>query len=126
MKRLLFTALLVITVLALASVANAQGNRVGPPGGVIYAHDVAYRVIATPNSLPDNGNFDTLYTFPDCPDCASVSEAAPGDTDYNGGRWRVVAAFGITEQLTNAEDVLAAATSIVDTGTRFSCPLVPA
>jgi hypothetical protein len=37
----------------------------------------------------------------------------------------VVQAFGITEQLTNADDVLAQASSIVDTGTRFVCPLSP-
>jgi hypothetical protein len=37
-----------------------------------------------------------------------------------------VQAFGITSQLTNAEDVVAQATELVDTGTRFVCPLSPA
>jgi hypothetical protein len=121
MKRILLIAIVVVFALTLVVVTSAQ---VGPPSGTIYAHDVAYQVIATPNSLPDRGNFDTLYVFPDCADCASVSESAPGDTDYNGGRWRVVEAYGITEQLTNAEDVTASATELVDTGTRFTCPLV--
>ena len=58
--------------------------------------------------------------------CASVSEAAPGHPGYNGGRWRVVEALGITTQLTNAEDVVEQADELVDTGTRFVCPLIRA
>jgi hypothetical protein len=64
--------------------------------------------------------------FPDCQSCAPVSDAAPGEGDYNGGRWKVVDAFGITSQLTNAEDVVAMATRFEDTGTRFVCPLIKA
>ena len=109
-----------------AAPAMGQGKSLGPPGGTIYAFDEAYRTVATPTSLPDAGPFDTIYVFPDCSDCQSVSEAAPGHGDYNGGRWRVVEAFGITAQLTNADDVVAAATSLVDTGTRFVCPLIEA
>jgi hypothetical protein len=109
--------------LALTATAAAQGN--GPPGGTIYAFDQAYRTVVTPTSLPDRGPFDTLYSFPDCPSCASVSDAAPGSGDYNGGRWRVVAAHGITTQLTNAADVVAQASSLEITGTRFACPLSP-
>jgi hypothetical protein len=52
-----------------------------------------------------------------------VFEAAPGTPGYNAGRWKVVAAYGITSQLTNAETVVAAASSLVDTGTRFVRPL---
>jgi hypothetical protein len=96
---------------------------VGPPSGTIYAFDQAYQTVATPTSLPDRGPTDTIYVFPDCSSCASVSEAAPGHAGYNGGRWKVVAAYGITTQLTNADDVVAAASSLVDTGTRFVCPL---
>jgi hypothetical protein len=111
------------TVLALAVPALGGGNSLGPPSGTIYAFDVAYHTIATPTSLPDRGPTDTIYVFPDCASCASVSEAAPGHPGYNGGRWRVVAASGITSQLTNADDVVAAATALTDTGTRFVCPL---
>ena len=106
--------------------APSMSSGLGPPGSTIYAFDQAYRTIATPTSLPDRGPFDTIYTFPDCPVCASVSEAAPGHPGYNGGRWRVVEAFGITTQLTNAEDVVAQASSLVDTGTHFVCPLIHA
>ena len=113
-----------VAVVSLSFTANAMAGGVGPPSGTIYAFDQAYRVVATPTSLPDRGPFDTLYEFPDCPSCASVSEAAPGSGDYNGGRWKVLAAYGITSQLTNAGDVVDQASSLVDTGTRFVCPLI--
>jgi hypothetical protein len=104
----------------------ADGNSLGPPGSTIYAFDQAFKTVATPTSLPNRGPTDTIYNFPDCSNCASVSEAAPGHPGYNGGRWKVVDAYGITNQLTNAEDVVAAASSLVDTGTRFVCPLIKA
>jgi hypothetical protein len=124
LKRLLTLALVPAAALLVAAPAMAERNSLGPPGGTIYAFDVAYRTVATPTSLPAKGPTDTIYVFPDCATCASVSEAAPGHPGYNGGRWRVVEARGITSQLTNAEDVVAAASALVDTGTRFVCPLV--
>jgi hypothetical protein len=123
MKILLVAVLATAASFGVTATASAQG--VGPPGSTIYAFDQAYRTVATPTSLPNRGPFDTLYTFPDCASCASVSEAAPGSGGYNGGRWRVVAAYGITTQLTNAADVVAQASSLEDTGTRFVCPLSP-
>jgi hypothetical protein len=124
LTRLLSVTLVLAATLAFAAPAIADGNSLGPPGSTIYAFDVAYRTVATPTSLPARGPTDTIYVFPDCGSCASVSEAAPGRPGYNGGRWRVVEAFGITSQLTNADDVVAAASSLVDTGTRFVCPLI--
>ena len=127
MRRLTAACSIAAVALALAvPVASADGKSLGPPGSTIYAFDTAYRVIATPTSLPNRGPFDTIYVFPDCSTCASVSEAAPGHPGYNGGRWRVVQAFGITTQLTNAEDVVEQADDLVDTGTRFVCPLIRA
>jgi hypothetical protein len=111
-------------VVCLSFTASAMADGLGPPSGTIYAFDTAYRTVATPTSLPDRGSFDTIYVFPDCPSCASVSDAAPGRGDYNGGRWKVVAAYGIPTQLTNAGDVVDQASSLVDTGTRFVCPLI--
>lgn len=96
----------------------------GPPGGEFWANDIEYVSAVTPAHVPDEGPFDAFYVFPDCGDCVPVSDAAPGHGNYNGGRWAVTQAFGITEQLTNAEDVVAAATSLVDTGHRFVCPLI--
>jgi hypothetical protein len=122
MKRVIaFTVVAVALAVAGPSMA---GKSLGPPGGTIYAFDQAYQTIGTPTSLPDNGPNDTLYKFPDCADCAAVSDAAPGHPGYNGGRWKVVDAYGITTQLTNADAVVAAASSLVDTGVRFVCPLI--
>jgi hypothetical protein len=124
MTRVGFLALATaLAAVALAGPASAAGKSIGPPSGTIYAFDEAYTTIATPTSMPDRGPTDTIYVFPDCVTCASVSEAAPGYPGYNGGRWKVVMAFGITSQLTNAAAVVAAASSLVDSGVRFVCPL---
>lgn len=125
-RTMLVTLAAGLAAAALAGPAMADGNSLGPPGTTIYAFDEAFRTVATPTSLPNRGPTDTIYLFPDCASCASVSEAAPGTPGYNGGRWKVVEAFGITTQLTNADAVVAAASSLVDTGTRFVCPLIKA
>jgi hypothetical protein len=128
MKRVLLIASVVVAGVALAAAAVAAPaearNGVGPPDGTIYAFDQAWQTVATPTSLPDRGPFDVIYVFPDCPDCAPVSESAPGTPGYNGGRWKVVAAYGIDSQLTNAADVVAQASMLADTGIRFVCPLM--
>ncbi len=107
--------------------ANAAQPQ-GPQGSVVfisvYADDTLYGSVVAPNSLPAKGNFDELYVFPGT-SCTIVSDAAPGDQDYNGGRWHVNMVIGATEQFTNADDVLASGLTIVSTETHFSCPLLP-
>jgi hypothetical protein len=112
--------------LLLPAVLQAQ---LGPPGGMIYAHNELFRTVGTPTDLPDRGEFDTIYVLGG--NLASVSESAPGDGDYNGGRWevRMVTFTSIAPtQFTNAEDLLAAAESgditISDVVRRFECPLI--
>lgn len=122
MRKLL--ALGAVAAVAAAFSASAPASA-GPPAGMFYAFDETFRTVITPTSLPNEGPFDTLYMFPDCATCSPVSDGAPGHPGYNGGRWQVVLAYGITTQLTNAEDVEESATSIEDTGTRFVCPLIP-
>jgi hypothetical protein len=120
----------VLLLLAGVSLAAAPGSFAkGPPGGTIYAHDVAYRTVATPTDLPDHGNFDTIYVLGG--DLANVSESAPGDQNYNGGRWEVrpITWVNISPvQYTNAEDIVAAANAgdivIGDVVKRFECPLI--
>ena len=115
---------------ALAAPAGAHpggpGSPVGPPTGSFWANDVEYVSAITPAHVPNRGPFDAFYIFPDCPMevCSPVSDAAPGAGEYNGGRWAVIQAFGITTQLTNADAVVTAATSLVDTEHRFVCPLI--
>lgn len=112
--------------LAVSAHPNQPGSPVGPPGGVFYAFDQSYTSAVTPAHVPDKGPFDAFYVFPDCPTCSPVSDAAPGTPGYNGGRWAVIEAHGITSQLTNADDVADQAGSLVDTGHRFVCPLIRA
>jgi hypothetical protein len=112
-------------VVALPAAASG-GKSLGPPGGTIYAFGNAYNTIGVGNTLPATGPTDTLYHFPDCASCAPVSDAAPGHPGYNGGRWKVVDAYGITTQLTSADAVVAEASSLQDTGIRTECPLIPA
>jgi hypothetical protein len=127
------TALLVAGLAMIAATAFAQGQGhgpVGPPGGTIYAHDVAYRTVGTPTDLPNQGKFDTIYLMGG--DLANVSESAPGDMDYNGGRWEVrpITWNVMPTQYTNAEDIHAAADrgdlTIGDVVKRFECPLIRA
>ena len=124
--RLLTVVALAFSLLAvIAAPAGAHGGTpVGPPGGLFYADGVAYESAVTPAHVPDKGPFDAFYVFPDCTGCAPVSDAAPGVGNYNGGRWAVIEAFGISSQLTSAEAVLGAATRLNDTGHRFVCPLI--
>ncbi len=112
---------------ALAAPAGAHPlarSAVAPPEGVFWANGVQYESVVTPAHVPDRGPFDAFYVFPDCPTCDPVSDAAPGYGRYNGGRWAVIEASGITTQLMNADTVVAAASSLVDTGHRFVCPLI--
>ena len=123
---LILAAIALFTLVPTAAFAHpaGPGSPVGPPGGSFWANDVEYESAVTPAHVPDKGPFDAFYIFPDCDGCAPVSDAAIGDKVYNGGRWAVILAFGIETQLTNAGDVVSAATSLVDTGHRFVCPLI--
>ena len=123
---LFLAAIAVFTIIPAVAFAHpgGPGSPVGPPSGAFWANDVAYVSAVTPAHVPNKGPFDKFYIFPDCPSCAPVSDAAPGHGRYNGGRWAVIQAFGIDSQLTNAGDVVAGATSLVDTGHRFVCPLI--
>src|SRR6266545_482507 len=73
MRRFLLLGLLSALAAAILA-APSVGTGIGPPSGTIYAFDQAYNTVATPTSLPNRGPFDTIYVFPDCSSCASVSE----------------------------------------------------
>jgi hypothetical protein len=121
------TVLVVVGVSLTPSSASADRPQ-GPHGSVafinVYAHDNLYGSVVAPNALPAKGPFDELYVFPGT-SFTIVSDAAPGDTNYNGGRWHVNMVMGASQQFTNAEDVLASGLTIVSTDTYFSCPLLP-
>ena len=121
---------LVLAAVALVMTASSLALAGGPPTGLIYAHDRQFKTIGTPALLPDHGPFDTIYVLGG--ELANVADAAPGDMDFNGGRWEVRPITWLTispTQFTNAEQVEAAAMagqiSIGDVVKRFECPLIP-
>ena len=61
-----------------------------PPQPAFYVDGVVYRTVGTPTDFSGTGapdhSYDTIY---DIAQQMNVAEAAPGDTDYNGGRWMV-------------------------------------
>ncbi len=138
--------------LALASLPTvAAGGATPVHDGVIWVDGVLYGTVITPTELPDKApakSFDALYNF-DTSGLSgqrSVAEAAPGDRDYNGGRWMVFA-VSFTEagraahdpdgngevnfELTSEEAVLAHVglghlVISEEPVVRFVCPLIPA
>ena len=86
---MLRTVLLIAAAAAAAALPTAASSGVG--GAAFYVDGVAYRTVNTPTDLSGTGapahSFDTIYDFGGLQ--LNVATAAPGDRDYNGGRWRV-------------------------------------
>jgi hypothetical protein len=117
----------------LVAASVSAGN--GPPAPAFYVDGVQYGTIATPTDLSGTGapahSFDIIYDLGDA-SLLNVAEAAPGDRDYNGGRWMVFATtWNVAPfQPTSAEQVLALEASgdlaISDEPVKqFVCPVIP-
>src|SRR5687768_1205946 len=81
--------LALIGTVALGAIdARAQGVS----GPAFYVDGVVYRTVGTPTDLSGTGapahSFDTIYQLHGVQPL-NVATAAPGDRDYNGGRWMV-------------------------------------
>lgn len=76
-----------VAALALVGVATAGGVT----GPAFYVDGETYRTVGTPSNFTGTGapdhSYDTIYNFGGLQ--LNVAEAAPGDRDYNGGRWQV-------------------------------------
>jgi hypothetical protein len=143
----LILSLTVMMILAVGSLASAQGATVIAENA-IWANGQLYGTVVTPTSFknPPQRSTDIIYSFAmnELQGQRSVSEAAPGDRDYNGGRWSVHFAFftalgetvhdadddGVVDfELTSAEEVLAHEAlghiEIVKANFYFVCPLLP-
>jgi len=119
-----------LLVVAMASTAFAGG----PPGPAFYVDHELYRTVGTPTDLSNTGapdhSFDTVYQFFGA--ITNVASSAPGDQDFNGGRWMVIGATWNVDayQLYSEEEVLAAADAGDITLTdgpikMFECPVIP-
>jgi hypothetical protein len=133
MKR--FLSILAALGLLLALTTASTSAAVGPPHLAFYVDGSTYRTVGTPTDLTGTGaptnTFDKLYALGGN-GLLDVAAAAPGDSDYNGGRWmRFPVTWNVTpHQLFSEEDVLAAADAgeltIASTpDVEFVCPVIP-
>ena len=117
----------------------------GVGGPAFYVDGALYRTVGTPTDFSGTGapdhSTDVIYEFSGLQ--PNVADAAPGDRDYNGGRWQVhLLAFpvGYAQALADgdldgdgvfdsAEEVASAldAGSATDEGVvkQFECPAIP-
>jgi hypothetical protein len=127
------TALLVgaLAAPALAARGGNPGSPIAPDA--IWADGSLYATIGQ-GPLHYNGHDDSFDVLVLVPGQAPVSEAAPGNPDYNGGRWLPTPATwtgAATPLLTSYADVMAAVDAghlvleAPHTGAAFLCPLIP-
>ena len=135
-----------VAALALGAVAaGVAPASAGVGGPAFYVDGSLYRTVGTPTDLSSTGApahaWDVIYEFSGAQ--LNVADAAPGDRDYNGGRWQVhLLAFphGYSAALADGDldadgvldstdeiDAAIAAGSAVDTGVvkQFECPAIP-
>jgi hypothetical protein len=137
-----------IALAAAAAVAVAPASAsAGVTGAAFYVDGELYRTVGTPTDLTKTGapahTFDTIYQFSGAQPF-NVAEAAPGDTDYNGGRWRVrvvgyaagesydsaLAAFdanasGDFDSDAEVRAAISAGVITTSSGPSFVCPVIP-
>jgi hypothetical protein len=138
-------AVLAAAAAALISIGLAAPASGGVSGPAFYVDGELYRTVGTPTDLSRTGApahaWDIIYNFGG--EQLDVAEAAPGDRDYNGGRWQVhgltfPAGYGAALAdgdldgngvIDSAEEVGAAlaAGSALDGGVvkQFECPAIP-
>ncbi|HSL65154.1 MAG TPA: hypothetical protein VK874_10900 [Gaiellaceae bacterium] len=129
-------------VAAALAVTGAAGA--GVSGPAFYVDGEVYRTVGTPTDFSGTGapawSYDTIYDFGGLQ--LNVATAAPGDRDYNGGRWMVHAlAFADYAAAVAAHDANASgdldsdaevsaalasgAASDLGVVKRFECPVIP-
>ena len=131
--------------LVLTPVSAQAAGAGGVSGPAFYVDGGLYRTVATPNDLSGTGapehSFDVIYDFGGAQ--RNVATAAPGDADYNGGRWMVHAldfpsgyAAAVDAGDADGDGVLDSdaelatamnAGAVVDVGivASFTCPVIP-
>jgi hypothetical protein len=90
-KRILTAAAAATAALGGVLTVAVPASASGVSGPAFYVDHELYRTVATPTELSGTEapaqSWDTIYNFFGVQ--PSVATAAPGDTDYNGGRWQV-------------------------------------
>jgi len=90
-KRIVAAVIMAIALplFVLAVPTFAVGAHTVPRG--IWADGRLFGTVFSTNNVPDEGYFNTLYSFEQSglEGQRSVSNAKPGDHDYCGGRWKI-------------------------------------
>jgi len=88
MRRFLLLGLVLGLVASAPALGAGSGGVTGP---AFYVDGELYRTVNTPTDLSKTKapahSFDTIYML--AGQAFNVATAAPGDRDYNGGRWMV-------------------------------------
>jgi hypothetical protein len=145
MRKILITTLAACALFAGPPRAVVAAGAGGVTGPAFYVDGELYRTVGTPTDLSRTGapdsSFDIIYQFFGVQQF-NVATAAPGDTDYSGGRWRVhgldfadygaaLAAFDTNDSgdFDSDSEVAAALTAgaATDLGVvkSFVCPVIP-
>lgn len=84
--------LLAVLVVSLGATSVSAGGATRVPAA-IWAHGELYDTVVTPTSFvaPPEHSTDAIYSFmmSGLGGQRSVADSAPGDPDFNGGRWNV-------------------------------------
>jgi hypothetical protein len=146
MKKRTFVMALFLVILGVTTVAYAGGAI--RASGAIWAHGELYDTVITPTTFvaPPEHSTDLLYNFgmSGLAGQRAVSDSAPGDPDYNGGRWDVqmvvftpqgveahdpdgdgIVNFELTDAVTVLEHEALGHMVINETNIYFECPLLP-
>jgi hypothetical protein len=138
-RRITLVTLVLALVLVFAATAYADPGKPDFSENV-YADGKAWGTKATTDLPAPNGkneqSYDKIFVFTNGAEGQlPVGEAAPGNRDYNGGRWTVRVATWIEDlphpkvMLTSYEDVMfhydLGHITIEDADTYFQCPLLP-
>ena len=122
MRRLLLLGVLTAIATGVFSApAMADGNSLGPPGGTIYAFDEAFLVIADANVASGHQADGPLYNFRTARVAYQSPRRRPATPATTAAAGRLWTRHGSPSQLTNADDVVATASALVDTGVPASC-----
>jgi hypothetical protein len=136
-----------VSLVAAALMALPLGALAGVSGPAFYVDGDQYRTVGTPTNFSNTGapnhSFDTVYQFLGA-QALNVATAAPGDSGYNGGRWKVqvvgyapgesyasaLAAFdandsGDFDWAAEVEGAIDAGVIVLSPGPWFECPVIP-
>lgn len=143
----LLTVAATLCLWAAGQLTPARADRATRERDAIWVNNTLYGTVGTSTAFksPPPQSTDVIYSFADSGLMGqrSIAVYAPGDPEYNGGRWHVMAvtytASGlalfddgngkVNMELTSAEDLMDARdmglVTIADTPVRFECPLLP-